>query len=186
MNPHLQSVCVFCGSSSGNDPAFTVAAVQLATVLADRGSRVVYGGAHVGLMGTVADTALAAGAEVIGVIPHAMVEREVAHGGLTDLRVVGSIHERKALLSSLSEGFVTLPGGMGTLEELTEILSWSQLGIHAKPVGLLNVNGYFDDLLSFLDQAVVAGFLRSHHRDLLVVRDDAASLLDEMAARNRR
>jgi len=174
-------VCVFCGSSPGGDPLFTAAAEAVAVALVGRGARLVYGGAHVGLMGTVADAALAAGGEVVGVIPRDMVDREVAHRELTALHVVGSMHERKAVMADLSDGFLALPGGMGTLEELTEMLSWSQLGLHRKPIGLLNVAGYYDSWLAFLDQAVAAGFLRPDNRALLLTSDDVDAVLDAMA-----
>lgn len=179
----LRSVCVFCGSSPGTDPAYTAAAVVVAETLVARGARVVYGGAHVGLMGTVADTTLAAGGEVVGVIPRSMVAREVAHRGLTELHVVESMHDRKALMAELSDGFLALPGGMGTLEELTEVLSWAQLGLHRKPIGLLDVAGYWDSWLAFLDRAVAAGFLRPEHRRLLHAGDDVAAVLDAMVRR---
>ncbi len=177
----LRSICVFCGSSPGDDPAYTAAAESVAEALVARGVRVVYGGAHVGLMGAVADTALAAGGQVVGVIPRSMVDREVAHRGLTELHVVGSMHERKALMADLSDGFVALPGGMGTLEELTEVLSWAQLGLHHKPVALLDVDGYWDAWLAFLDRAVAAGFLRPEHRGLLLSGNDVDGVLDAMA-----
>lgn len=172
---------MFCGSSSGDDPTYTAAAVATAEALVARGVRVVYGGAHVGLMGTVADTALAAGGEVVGVIPRSMVDREVAHRALTELHVVGSMHDRKALMADLSDGFLALPGGMGTLEELTEVLSWSQLGLHRKPIGLVDVGGYYDNWLAFLDGARDAGFLHPRHRDLLLAGDDVDAVLDAMA-----
>ena len=177
----LRSICVFCGSSPGDDPAYTAAAESVAEALVARGVRVVYGGAHVGLMGAVADTALAAGGQVVWVIPRSMVDREVAHRGLTELHVVGSMHERKALMADLSDGFVALPGGMGTLEELTEVLSWAQLGLHHKPVALLDVDGYWDAWLAFLDRAVAAGFLRPEHRGLLLSGNDVDGVLDAMA-----
>ncbi len=143
-----------------------------------RGLGLVYGGAAVGLMGEVADAALAAGGEVIGVIPRGLVDRELAHPGLTDLRVVGSMHERKALMSDLAGGFVALPGGFGTVEELVETLTWGQLGLHSKPCGVLNVHGYFDHLLAFADRAVADGFLRAEHRAMLLVEPSPHALLD--------
>ena len=142
----MRSICVYCGSSFGNDPAYAEAAKALATDIAQRGLRLVYGGASVGLMGVIADTALAAGGEVVGVIPQVLVDREVAHQSLTELHTVGSMHERKALMADLSDAFVALPGGIGTLEELIEVYTWSYLGIHDKPFGLINTNGYYDGL----------------------------------------
>ena len=171
-------VCVYAGSNPGADPAYAEAAADLARTLAARGIGVVYGGARVGLMGTVADAALAAGGEVIGIIPGDLVDREIAHQGLTDLQVVGSMHERKARMAELSDAFVALPGGAGTLEELIEIYTWSQLGLHDKPMGVLNVRGYYDALAALLDHAVQEGFLREQHRAALHVAEDAGALLD--------
>lgn len=173
----LRRVCVFCGSSPGSHAEYGVAAGRLGRALAEEGIGLVYGGASVGLMGRLADTVLAAGGEVIGVIPRALVEQEVAHHGLVDLRVVGSMHERKALMADLADGFVALPGGLGTLDELFEILTWAQLGLHSKPIGLLDVRGYFAPLLAFLDGAVAARFIAPAHRAMLHVADDPAALL---------
>ena len=173
----MQSVCVFCGSSSGTDPAYTEAARSLGTTLAEANIRLVFGGGHVGLMGEISNAALAAGGDVIGVIPKFLVERELAHEGLTDLRIVGSMHERKALMSDLSEGFIALPGGTGTLEEFFEVLTWAQLGEHEKPCGLLNVAGYYDPLLAAFDRMVGAGFLSESNRALLLVEGDPGRLL---------
>ena len=178
----MKRICVFCGSSSGNDPRYLEAAQAMGRVLADRGLGLVYGGGSVGLMGAVADAALAAGAEVIGVIPEVLQIRELAHRSLTTLHVVDSMHQRKALMAELSDGFVALPGGMGTLEELSEVLTWAQLGLHARPVGLLDVAGYYRPLATFFDQAVTAGFLRPVHRGLLLVGEEPAALLDQLAA----
>jgi uncharacterized protein (TIGR00730 family) len=178
----VRRVCVYAGSNPGNDPAFADAARTLATTLAERGIGVVYGGGKVGLMGVTADTALAAGGEVIGVMPQALIDREIGHTGLTDLQVVDSMHERKARMAELSDGFVALPGGIGTLEELIEVYTWSQLGIHDKPCGVLNANGYYDALAAFLDGAVSAGFLREQHRATLVVADTPDELLERFAA----
>ena len=150
----LRRLCVFCGASPGRDPAHAALAREVGAALAGRGIGVVYGGGRVGLMGALADGALAAGGEVIGVIPRGLVERELAHEGVTDLRVVESLHERKALMASLSDGFVALPGGLGTLEELAEAMSWAQLDLHDKPCGVLDPTGYFEPLLNFLDRAV--------------------------------
>lgn len=174
-------VCVYCGSNPGNDPRYAEATVALAQVLVASGHGVVYGGASVGLMGLVADTALAAGGEVIGVIPDDLVRKEIAHGGLTRLHVVDTMTERKALMADLSDAFVALPGGYGTLDELFEVLTWSQLGVHAKPAGLLDVAGYWAGLTRFLDHAVDEGFLRPQHRSMLLVDDDPARLLDRLA-----
>ncbi len=174
----MRRVCVFCGSSHGTRPAYREAAERTAVVLARRGLGVVYGGGNVGLMGVLADAALAAGGEVIGVIPAALVAKELAHRGLTDLRVVDSMHERKALMAELSDGFIALPGGYGTLEELCEVLTWSQLGLHGKPCGLLNTAGYFHPLLELLDRATEEDFLRPEHRALLLVEEDPQRLVD--------
>jgi hypothetical protein len=173
---------VYCGSSPGRDPAYREAAVALARTLAERGLGVVYGGAPVGLMGVVADTALEAGAEVIGVIPQGLVDREIAHTGLTDLRVVTSMHERKAQMAELADAFVALPGGLGTLEELFEVATWSQLGLHVKPCGLLNVRGYYDGLAGMLDHAVTERFLRPENRAIVLVESEPDTMLDALAA----
>jgi len=182
MAERIERVCVFCGSNPGLRPVYAEAARALGRTLAERGMGLVYGGARVGLMGAVADTVLAAGGEAIGVIPHALVAREVAHSGLTELHVVNSMHERKALMADLAGAFVALPGGYGTLDELCEILTWSQLGLHPKPVGLLNVEGYFDPLLALFDRAVEEGFLPAPHRGLALADTDPARLLDRFAA----
>jgi uncharacterized protein (TIGR00730 family) len=176
----VRSVCVYCGSSTGTDPAYADATRQLAVALAERGLRVVYGGASVGLMGLLADTALAHGGEVVGVIPQVLVDREVAHPGLTELHTVANMHERKARMAELSDAFVALPGGIGTLEELIEVYTWSYLGIHDKPLGVVNTNGYYDGLAAFLDTAVTAGFLRPETRAELTLAPDPASLLDTL------
>jgi uncharacterized protein (TIGR00730 family) len=175
----LRRVCVFCGSSPGNDPAYAVLARAVGEGLARRGIGVVYGGGRVGLMGFVADAALEAGGEVIGVIPQGMVDRELAHRGVTQLRIVTTLHERKAVMNELSDAFIALPGGLGTLEELAEVVSWAQLGLHAKPIGLLGVADYWADLLRWLDGAVAAGFLAPAYRDLILEAAD----LDELLAR---
>jgi len=171
---------VFSGSSPGARPEYRAAATALGRDLAGRGLRVVYGGGGVGLMAAVADAALAAGGEVIGVIPQHLVDREVAHGGLSDLRVTGSMHERKAAMAGLSDGFVALPGGFGTLEEFAEVLTWSQLGLQAKPCGLLDVAGYYRALLAFFDHAVTERFVRAEHRAMVLADTDAGRLLDAM------
>jgi uncharacterized protein (TIGR00730 family) len=173
----LARVCVFCGSSPGAHPIYVQAARHLGRILARRGLALVYGGARVGTMGQLAQAALDANGHVIGVIPRALVEREVAHTGLPDLRVVDSMHERKALMADLSDAFIALPGGLGTIEEFFEVLCWSQLGLHTKPCGLLNVDGYYDQLSAFLDHTVDQQFVRPSHRDLVLVEQDAENLL---------
>lgn len=178
----VQRVCVYAGSSAGARPEYAAAAQAIVELLADRGFGVVYGGGKVGLMGALADAALARGAEVIGVIPGHLEEREIAHGGLTELRVVGSMHERKAMMAELANAFIALPGGLGTLEELVEMLTWAQLELHSKPCGLLNVRGYYDPLIAFLDRAVAEGFLTAANRTLLTVSPEPAALLDELLA----
>jgi uncharacterized protein (TIGR00730 family) len=177
----MRRLCVYAGSHAGRNPAYAEAAADLAALLARRGIGLVYGGGKVGLMGVVADAVLEAGGEAIGVIPQDLVDREVGHDGLTELRVVGSMHERKALMADLSDGFVALPGGIGTLEELIEVYTWSQLGLHRKPMGVLNVAGYYDLLSELLDHAVREAFLREQHRAALHVAADAEALLDAFA-----
>ncbi len=178
----LRRVCVFCGSSPGARVEYIEAARAMGRTLAESGIGLVYGGGSVGLMGEVARAALGAGGEVIGVIPEHMAVREVAYTDLPDLRVVGSMHERKALMYDLSDGFVALPGGIGTLEELFEVLTWSQLGLSVKPAGLLEVSGFFARLVEFLDHTTTEGFVKPVHRDLLAVGDDPAKLLATLAA----
>ena len=170
-------ICVYAGSNPGANEAYSEAAGDLARLLAQRGIGVVYGGARVGLMGVLADTALAEGGEVIGVMPQDLVDREIAHTGLTELHVVGSMHERKALMAELSDAFVAVPGGIGTLEELIEVYTWSQLGLHDKPMGVLNVLGYYDGLAALLDHAVQEGFLRPQHREAMHAAATPAELL---------
>jgi uncharacterized protein (TIGR00730 family) len=178
----LRSICVFCGASSGNDPHYAAAATAVGERLAGLGIQLVYGGGRLGLMGAVADGALAAGGRVVGVIPRGLVDRELAHPDVTELRIVDTLHERKALMAELSDGFIALPGGLGTLEELAEVLSWAQLDLHEKPVGLLDVVGYFASLEAFLDHAVAEGFIAERHRRLLLVDDDLDGLLAAFAA----
>lgn len=177
----LRRLCVFCGSSSGHHQAYRDAAIALATVMADRGIDLVYGGGNVGLMGIMADAVLARGGHVIGVIPEMLVSREVAHLALPDLRVVRTMHERKALMASLADAFVALPGGFGTLEELFEALTWTQLGLHDKRCGVLNVNGFYDTALQMLDRAVHDGFLKPENRACLDVAADPEVLLNRLA-----
>ena len=183
MKRPLTRVCVFSGSSPGADLAYRAAARDLGLRLAERGIEVVYGGASVGLMGAVADAALALGGEVIGIIPRRLVDRELAHGGLTDLRVVETLHERKAEMAAFADGFIALPGGLGTLEELAEVASWAQLGLHAKPIGLLGPAGYWDALLGWLDHAVAEGFIAPGHRELVDLDPDLEALLERFGWR---
>lgn len=178
----MRRVCVFAGSSSGRRAAYEAAARELGRALAGRGVGLVYGGASVGLMGILAETVLTHGGQVTGVIPSALVAREVAHTGLSDLRVVGSMHERKAVMADLADAFVALPGGLGTLEETFEVLTWAQLGLHGKAIGLLNVEGYFDGLLAFLDHAVAEGFLGRQSRSMITVMGSPDALLDRLLA----
>jgi uncharacterized protein (TIGR00730 family) len=178
----MKRVCVFCGSSAGRNPLYGEVAAKLGAALARRGIGLVYGGGSIGLMGALADAALAAGGEVVGVIPKALQLRELAHGKLTTLHVVGSMHERKAKMAELAHAFVALPGGMGTLEELAEILTWAQLGLHARPCGLLDVAGYYRPLIAFFDEAVAEGFVPPEHRRLLLVGEDPDALLDQFLA----
>src|SRR5689334_966041 len=182
MKRRLGSICVFCGSSVGKRPEYAIAAAAFGRQLAERGIRVVYGAGNVGLMGVLADAALAAGGNVVGVIPQMLVDRELAHRG-TDLRIVTSMHERKALMAELSDAFVALPGGLGTYEELSEVLTWAQLGIHHKPVGCLNVLGYFDPLARLLDHAVAEGFLRRDQRSALLLAESPEELLTQLMQR---
>jgi len=174
----MPRICVFCGSSFGSDPAYARVAEQLGESLAARNIELVYGGATVGLMGLLADSVLTRGGRVIGVIPQALVDKEIAHTGLTDLRVVNSMHERKALMAELADAFIALPGGFGTLEEFCEVLTWSQLGLHRKNCGLLNINGYYDGLLSLFDHAVAEGFLKSSSRKLVQSDSEPDRLID--------
>jgi uncharacterized protein (TIGR00730 family) len=174
----VQRLCVFTGSSPGAHPDYARAAEELGRALAGQGLGLVYGGASVGLMGVLADAALDAGGEVVGVIPQALVDREIAHPAVRDLRVVGSMHERKALMAELADGFVALPGGMGTLEELFEVYTWTQLGLHSKPLGLLDVRSYYAQLAAFLDHAVAERFVTAEHREMLVVEERAEALIE--------
>jgi uncharacterized protein (TIGR00730 family) len=173
----MRRLCVFCGSSPGARHAYAEATAEVARLLVDEGVGVVYGGGHVGLMGVLADTAMSAGGEVIGVMPQGLVDREIGHTGITELRVVGSMHERKALMADLADAFVALPGGAGTLEELFEVYTWAQLGLHRKPCGLLDVEGYFSGLVGFLDHAVSERFLPEEHRAMLIVESDPRALI---------
>jgi uncharacterized protein (TIGR00730 family) len=177
----LTRVCVFCGSSPGNRPEYREAAERLALELSRRDIGLVYGGGCVGLMGIIADAVLAAGGHVIGVIPHALVARELAHKALTDLRIVHSMHERKAMMAELSDAFIAMPGGFGTFEEFCEVVTWTQLGLHRKRCGLLNVSGFYDPLLELFDRAVGEGFINASNRELVVSENNPATLLDRLA-----
>jgi hypothetical protein len=176
----IRRVCVFCGSSPGDHPDYARAARDVGTLLARESIGLVYGGGNTGLMGEIADAVLAAGGEVIGVIPEHLEAREVAHRGLSDLRVVRTMHERKAMMADLADGFVGLPGGLGTIEEFFEVATWSQLGIHAKPAVLLNVRGYYDLLGRFLDHAVDERFLRADHRALIAICHETGAVLETL------
>lgn len=178
----MRQVCVFCGSSFGNDPAYAAMAAAMGRRIAERGLGLVYGGGAVGLMGVVADAAMAAGGQVIGVIPEALLKFEVGHSDLTELRVVKDMHERKATMAELSDAFIALPGGIGTLEELFEIWTWGQLGLHGKPLGFLDVAGYYEGLHAFLDHATEAGFVKRRHRAMTAVQQSPDALLDLLAA----
>jgi uncharacterized protein (TIGR00730 family) len=182
----VKRVLVFCGSSPGRLPEYTEQAAEMGRILAERGLETVYGGASIGVMGALADGALAAGGVVIGVIPRGLVKSEIAHAGLTKLHVVETMHERKALMSDLSDAVMALPGGGGTLDELFELFTWSQLGLHDKPIGLLDIAGYWQPLLRFLDHAVNERFLPAEHLERLLVEADAAALLDRLAAHQPR
>ena len=177
----MDRICVYCGSSEGRDAAYAEAARTLGRTLAGRGIDLVYGGGHVGLMGVVADATLDAGGDVYGVMPQALVDREIAHEEVTELVVVDSMHERKARMADLADGFVALPGGFGTLEELMEVLTWAQLGFHRDPCGLLDVGGYYASLVEFFDHQVAEGFVSADHRRMVVVTADAEVLLDRFA-----
>jgi uncharacterized protein (TIGR00730 family) len=177
----MHRICVFCGSARGARPAYAESARQLGRALVARGVSLVYGGGHVGLMGVIADAVLEAGGEAIGVIPHALAAREVAHQGLTRLHVVNSMHERKAMMAALADAFVAMPGGFGTYEEFFEAVTWTQLGVHRKPCGLLNVNGFYDPIVQFLDRAVSEGFVKPEHRAAILVDTEAGPLLDALA-----
>lgn len=178
----MKRVCVYCGSSEGRDPRYREGARRVGRSLAQRGLGLVYGGGGIGLMRVVADAVMDHGGSVIGVIPHGLLAREVAHRGVTEMRVVPSMHARKALMAELADAFLTLPGGFGTFEELFESVTWAQLGIHRKPLGLLNLAGYFDDLVRFVDHAVAQGFVPAAGRSLVLVDDDPDALLDRLAA----
>ena len=176
----MKTVCVYCGSRAGTNPAYRAAAEQLGRELVSRNMRLVFGGGSIGMMGIVADTMLAAGGEVVGVIPKFLSRKEVLHPAMTETHIVGSMHERKAMLESLADAFIALPGGLGTFEEVLEILTWSQLGLHRKNIGLLNVRGFFDPLVQQIERAIAEGFITPEHRELLVVETESATLLDRL------
>lgn len=178
MEVKIKSVCVFCGSRVGDNPAFALAASRLGTLLASKNIQLVYGAGNIGLMGVVADACLAANGKVVGVIPTKLVEKEVAHKGLTELIVVESMHERKALMATKSDAFVALPGGFGTCDELFEILTWAQLGIHHKPIGILNTDGFFNPLLAWIDQMIDQGFVKQRFKELLLVAEKPDELME--------
>src|SRR5688572_3001855 len=178
----MRRLCVFCGSSVGNQSAYAEAAQAMGALLAARGIGLVYGGGHVGLMGVIADAVMVHGGEVIGVIPQTLADREIAHTGITELRVVDSMHSRKAMMAELSDAFIAMPGGVGTFEEFFEVVTWTQLGLHRKPCGLLNVGGFYAPLSAFIDMATAEGFIRTEHRAAIVMDSDPATLLDVMSA----
>jgi uncharacterized protein (TIGR00730 family) len=175
-------LCVFCGSNAGHDPIYLATARALGEAMARSGIDLIYGGASVGLMGAVADAALASGGHVTGVMPQALVDKEIAHRSLSDLRVVGSMHERKALMAELADGFIAMPGGLGTFEELFEVWTWAQLGYHKKPCALLNAGGFYDKLADFLDDVVERGFVKPVHRSMLIVESDPYALIEAIHA----
>ncbi|MDO8291075.1 MAG: TIGR00730 family Rossman fold protein [Parvibaculum sp.] len=178
----MKNICVYCGANPGRQEAYSSAARDLAKALVDRNLGLVYGGASVGIMGLIADAVLQLGGRVVGVMPEALVRKEIAHKNLTELHVTQSMHERKTLMAELSDGFIAMPGGIGTLEEIFEIWTWAQLGFHAKPCGLLNVAGYFDSLTTFLDHAVAEQFVKKAHRSILLVEHEPEALLDRFAS----
>lgn len=178
----LQSVCVFCGSNPGRDPVYERAARAMGETLAARRIKLIYGGGGIGLMGAIANAAMDAGGEVIGVIPHALRQKELAYHKLTELHVVDTMHQRKQMMADLSQGFIAMPGGFGTFEELCETITWAQLGLHNKPIGMLNVNGYYDGMLAMFDHAAAEGFVSQRHRQMILASPDPNGLLDEMMA----
>ncbi|MBD1877197.1 TIGR00730 family Rossman fold protein [Nodosilinea sp. FACHB-131] len=177
----MKSICIYCGSNFGERGSYLEAAQGLGAEMAQRGITLVYGGGNVGLMGAVADSVLAASGKVIGVIPQALVDKEVAHTGLSDLRIVDSMHERKSLMADLADGFIALPGGLGTLEEFCEVATWTQLGLHKKACGLLNIDGFYDGLLSFLNHATQEKFIRPEHRNIVLAEEDPAKLIEKLS-----
>jgi uncharacterized protein (TIGR00730 family) len=180
--PTMKNICLYCGSNPGKDPGYVDGACSLVREIVARNIGIVYGGASVGIMGAIADTALKAGGQVMGVIPQSLVDKEIAHAALTDLKIVGSMHERKALMAELSDGFIALPGGLGTMEEIIEVLTWAQLGFHAKPCALFNLLGFYNGLSTFLDHAVNEQFIKGEHRSLLIIENNPQRLLDHFMA----
>jgi uncharacterized protein (TIGR00730 family) len=178
----LQSVCVFCGSNPGRDPVYERAARTMGETLAARRIKLIYGGGGIGLMGAIANATMNAGGEVIGVIPHALRQKELAYHKLTELHVVDTMHQRKQMMADLTQGFIAMPGGFGTFEELCETITWAQLGLHNKPIGMLNVNGYYDRMLAMFDHATAEGFVSQRHRQMICASPDPNLLLDEMMA----
>ncbi len=178
----MPNICVYCGSSSGNDPAFLAAATDLGSTIVDHGYGLVYGGASIGLMGTVADSVLASAGIVTGVLPKSLADKEIAHPGLSELIVTISMHERKTRMADLSDAFIALPGGLGTFEELFEIWTWAQLGFHQKPIAVLNVNGYFDKLIEFLEDSAAKGFIKAAHQKMLLVSDSSDELIHKITS----
>jgi len=177
----MKRICVFCGSSGGTDPVYMKTAAEVGAFLASRGIELVYGGGRVGLMGRIADSVLANGGKVIGVIPEALAKKEIEHEGLTELYVVNSMHERKAMMAEFADGFIAMPGGFGTFEEFCEIVTWAQLGIHQKACGLLNVNGFYDSLIELFDHSTSSGFVREEHRGIVLVESEISRLFEAMS-----
>ncbi len=176
----MKSICVFCGSNPGNDPAYLEAATSAGLYLAKNNIGLVFGGGRVGLMGRIADTVMENGGRVTGIIPRDLAEKEVAHENLTELHIVGSMHQRKAMMAKLSDGFIAMPGGFGTFEEICEVITWTQLGFQDKPCGILNMNGYYDPMIRLFDKAVSEGFIREMHRELVIVGEEIESLVEAM------
>ncbi len=176
----MKSICVFCGSNPGNDPAYLEAATSAGLYLAKNDIGLVFGGGRVGLMGRIADTVMENGGRVTGIIPRDLAEKEVAHENLTELHIVGSMHQRKAMMAKLSDGFIAMPGGFGTFEEICEVITWTQLGFQDKPCGILNMNGYYDPMIRLFDKAVAEGFIREMHRELVIVGEEIESLVEAM------
>jgi uncharacterized protein (TIGR00730 family) len=177
----MKSICVYCGSNFGERGSYLKAAQDLGVKMAEREITLIYGGGNVGLMGAIADSVIAAGGKAIGVMPQSLVDKEVAHTGLSDLRVVGSMHERKSLMADLADGFIALPGGLGTLEEFCEVATWTQLGVHQKACGLLNIGGFYDGLLSFLNHATDEKFIRPEHRSIVLAEEDPVELIKKLS-----
>ena len=178
----MLSICIFCGSSAGRNSSYTGAAVKLGQLLAEKNLNLVYGGGNIGLMGEIAQSVINHGGKAIGVIPQFLVEKELVYHKLTEIRVVDSMHERKAIMAELADAFIAMPGGFGTLEETVEVLTWAQLGLHRKPIGLLNIDGYYDSLNAFFDHMVAEGFLMREYKDMLLIYEDPAAMLENLTA----